>query len=55
MDQASMKKLAASDGSKFNFQYTGTYGHMEASLKLGGKDHRNKIHKPHPNFSELFV
>ena len=26
MDQASMKKLAASDGSKFNFQYTGTYG-----------------------------
>jgi hypothetical protein len=26
MDQASMKKLAASDGNKFNFQYTGTYG-----------------------------
>jgi hypothetical protein len=26
MDQASMKKLVANDGSKFNFQYTGTYG-----------------------------
>ena len=26
MDQASMKKLVANHGNKFNFQYTGTYG-----------------------------
>ncbi|MDQ4057464.1 MAG: hypothetical protein M3156_08640 [Thermoproteota archaeon] len=25
MDQASMKRLVANDGSKFNFQYNGTY------------------------------
>jgi hypothetical protein len=32
MDQASMKRIVANDGSKFNFQYNGTYWKLLWSL-----------------------